>query len=67
MAKANNYGLSEETMEKAKAYMVQEGYMEPSEDIISYTRVMVEDISFMVKSKITQWATAYDVKNSQNS
>jgi|LakMenE01Jun11ns_1017448.scaffolds.fasta_scaffold9773353_4 hypothetical protein len=64
MAKANNYGLSEETMEKAKAYMVQEGYMDPSDDIISYTRPMVEDIDFMVKAKINQWAAAYE--NSQN-
>jgi hypothetical protein len=64
MAKANNYGLSEETMEKAKAYMVNEGYMDPSDDIISYTRPMVEDIDFMVKAKINQWAAAYE--NSQN-
>ena len=44
--------------------MVQEGYMDPSDDIISYTRPMVEDIDFMVKAKINQWAAAYE--NSQN-
>jgi hypothetical protein len=66
-AKQNNYGLSQETLENAKAYMVKEGYMDPSDDIIDFTRVMVEDINFMVKAKITQWATAYRIENSQNS
>lgn len=61
MATTNKYGLSQETLEKALAYMTSEGYMEPTdttEDLISYTRSMVEDIPFMVKAKITQWANS---------
>ena len=59
MATTNKYGLSQETLEKALANMIAEGYMEPTDttdDLISFTRSMVEDIPFMVKAKITQWA-----------
>ena len=41
--------------------MKSEGYMEPTDttdDLISFTRSMVEDIPFMVKAKITQWANS---------
>jgi len=61
MATTNKYGLSQETLEKALANMKSEGYMEPTdttEDLISYTRSMVEDIPFMVTRKITQWANS---------
>ena len=60
MATTNKYGLSQETLEKALANMIAEGYMEPTDttdDLISFTRSMVEDIPFMVKAKITQWAS----------
>ncbi len=65
MANHNNptYGISQETAEKALLYMKAEGYMEPSdttEDLIDYTRSMVEGIPFMVRSKITQWAQRYE-------
>jgi hypothetical protein len=66
MSKKNNYGLSQETLEKAKKYMVAQGYMDESTDIISYTRPMVEDIPFMVKAKITQWAKSYEQSGSAN-
>ena len=66
MSSKDNYGLSTETMEKAKKYMVSEGYMDESDDIISYTRPMVEDIPFMVKAKITQWAKSYEQSQSAN-
>ena len=59
MATTNKFGLSQETLEKALANMVAEGYMEPTattDDLISFTRSMVEDIPFMVTRKITQWA-----------
>lgn len=59
MNTTNKYGLSQETLEKALANMKSEGYMEPADttdDLISFTRSMVEDIPFMVKAKITQWA-----------
>ena len=42
--------------------MVAQGYVDTTEDIISYTRSMVEDINFMVTAKITQWANAYTNK-----
>ena len=61
MATTNKYGLSQETLEKALANMIAEGYMEPTattDDLISSTRSMVEDIDFMVKAKITQWANS---------
>ena len=61
MATTNKYGLSQETLEKALANMKSEGYMEPTdttEDLISFTRSMVEDIPFMVKAKITPWANS---------
>jgi hypothetical protein len=60
MSKTNNYGLSTETLQKALEYMKSEGYMEPTnttDDLISFTRSMVEDTPFMVKAKITQWAS----------
>jgi hypothetical protein len=61
MATTNKYGLSQETLEKALANMVSEGYMEPTattDDLISFTYTMVEGIPFMVKAKITQWANS---------
>ena len=61
MATTNKYGLSQETLEKALANMVSEGYMEPTattDDLISFTYTMVEGIDFMVKAKITQWANS---------
>lgn len=56
----NKYGLTEEELQQATAYMVQEGYMDGTEDIISYTLAMVEGIPFMVKAKIRQWAFLYE-------
>ena len=44
--------------------MIAEGYMDGTEDIISYTRSMVEDIPFMVTRKIQQWSNLYE--QSQN-
>ena len=61
MKPTNKYGLSQETLEKALANMKSDGYMEPTDttdDLISFTRSMVEDIPFMVKAKITQWANS---------
>ena len=61
METTNKYGLSQETLEKALANMKSEGYMEPTDttdDLISFTRSMVEDMPFMVKAKITQWANS---------
>ena len=61
MSNTNKYGLSTETLQKALEYMVSEGYMEPTnttDDLISFTRSMVEDIPFMVKAKINQWANS---------
>ena len=61
METTNKYGLSQETLEKALANMKSEGYMEPTDttdDLISFTRSMVENIPFMVKAKITQWANS---------
>jgi len=61
MKPTNKYGLSQETLEKALANMKSEGSMEPTDttdDLISFTRSMVEDIPFMVKAKITQWANS---------
>lgn len=64
MATTNKYGLTEKELAQALAYMVAEGYMDGTEDIIDYTRVMVEDIPFMVKAKIRQWSNSYE--QSQN-
>ena len=64
MATTNKYGLTEKELTQALAYMVSEGYMDGTEDIIHYTRVMVEDIDFMVKAKIRQWSNSYE--QSQN-
>ena len=61
MKPTNKYGLSQETLEKALANMKSDGSMEPTDttdDLISFTRSMVEDIPFMVKAKITQWANS---------
>ena len=61
METTNKYGLSQETLEKALANMKSEGYMGPTDttdDLISFTRSMVENIPFMVKAKITQWANS---------
>ena len=61
METTNKYGLSQETLEKALANMKSEGYMEPTDttdDLITFTRSMVENIPFMVKAKITQWANS---------
>ena len=61
MSNTNKYGLSTETLQKALEYMVSEGYMEPTnttDDLISFTRSMVEDYDFMVTRKITQWANS---------
>ena len=61
METTNKYGLSQETLEKALANMKSDGSMEPTDttdDLISFTRSMVEDIPFMVKAKITQWANS---------
>ena len=61
METTNKYGLSQETLEKALANMKSEGYMEPTDttdDLISFTRSMCENIPFMVKAKITQWANS---------
>lgn len=61
METTNKYGLSQETLEKALANMKSDGYMEPTDttdDLISFTRSMVEDMPFMVKAKITQWANS---------
>jgi hypothetical protein len=61
MANTNNYGLSQETLESALKNMIAEGYMDPTDttdDLISYTRSMVENIPFMVTRKITQWSVS---------
>jgi len=53
------YKLTQEQIDNALAYMVSEGYMEPTDttdDLISFTRSMVEDHDFMVTRKITQWS-----------
>ncbi len=55
------YGITEETANKALAYMKVQGYIPEEytvEDLIDYTRSMVEGIPFMVKSKINQWANS---------
>ena len=57
----NNYKLDQQTLEKALNHMQSEGYLEPNstiDDLISFTRSMVEDIPFMVTAKIKQWANA---------
>jgi len=66
MAIYNRYGLTESTIQAATAYMVGEGYIDADTDIIGYTRSMVEDIDFMVKAKIRQWAAAYNANNQQS-
>ena len=60
MEKTNKYGLSETELQQAQAWMVLNGYMDDTEDIISYTRSMVEDIPFMVTRKIQQWSNLYE-------
>ena len=65
MATTNKYGLTEKELQQALAYMVAEGYMDGTEDIISYTRSMVEDIDFMVKAKIRQWSNSYEQSQSK--
>ena len=62
MENTNKWGLSEKELQQALAYMVSEGYMDPSDstdDLISSTRSMVEGIPSMVTAKITQWSNAY--------
>ncbi len=59
----NYYGIPDETLRKALAYMIQENYMdadETIEDLIDSTRCMVENIPFMVVAKINEWANEYD-------
>ena len=63
MSTTNNYKLTQEQLDNALAYMVSEGYMDPSDstdDLISSTRSMVEGIPFMVTAKIKQWSNAYE-------
>ena len=67
MSTTNNYKLTQEQLDNALAYMVSEGYMDPSDstdDLISSTRSMVEGIPSMVTAKIKQWSNAYE--QSQN-
>jgi hypothetical protein len=59
MDNLNRYKLTQEQIDNATAYMVSEGYMDSTDDIISYTRPMVENIDFMVTAKITQWSNSY--------
>jgi len=74
MANHNNllqtYGISEETAEKALLYMKEAGYISPDytvEDLIDYTHSMVQDIPFMVRSKMSQWAQTYEwLQNEQS-
>ena len=56
----NNYGLTEEELQQAQAYLELNGYMDETEDIINYTRSMVEGIPFMVTRKIQQWSQLYE-------
>ena len=60
MSTKDNYGLTEKELTQAQAYMVEQGYMDGTEDIISYTRSMVEDHAFMVTRKIQQWSNLYE-------
>ncbi len=59
MANPNNYGLSQETLDKALHNMKVGGYL-PQDytvtDLIDYWYAATEGIPFMVKAKITQWA-----------
>ena len=59
MDNLKRYKLTQEQIDNATAYMVSEGYMDSTDDIISYTRPMVENIDFMVTAKITQWSNSY--------
>lgn len=62
MENTNKWGLSEKELQQALAYMVSDGYMDPSDstdDLLSSTRSMVEDIPTMVTAKIKQWSNAY--------
>jgi len=61
MEKTNRYGLSTETLKKAKLYMVAQGYMDESTDIIDYTRPMVMSHPYLVKAKINAWAKEWDI------
>jgi hypothetical protein len=56
----NKYGLSTLELQQAQSYMVSQGYMDGTEDIIDYTRAMVEDSNFMVTAKIRQWSKLYE-------
>ena len=60
MDNLKRYKLTQEQIDNATAYMVSEGYMDSTDDIISYTRPMVENIDFMVTAKIKQWSNAYE-------
>lgn len=67
MENTNKWGLSEKELQQALAYMVSEGYMDPSDstdDLINFTRSMVEGIPSMVTAKIKQWSSSYE--QSQN-
>ena len=57
----NMYNLNQETLEKALKYMQSECFLDhdsTTEDLIKFTRSMVEDIPFMVVAKIKQWANS---------
>ena len=60
MDNLKRYKLTQEQIDNATAYMVEQGYMDSTDDIISYTRPMVENIDFMVTAKIKQWSNAYE-------
>ena len=66
MDNLKQYKLTQEQLDNALAYMVSEGYMDPSDstdDLLSSTRSMVEGIPSMVTAKITQWSNAYAQSN----
>lgn len=57
--KTNKYNIPQEILESALKYMTKKGFMkegETTDNLISFTRSMVEDIDFMVIAKINQWA-----------
>jgi len=60
MAKINTYGLTEKELTQAHAYMVEQGYIDATEDIISYARSMVLYHPFLWKAKIRQWSNLYE-------
>jgi len=61
----NNYKLTQEQLDNALAYMVSEGYMDPSnntDDLLSFTFIKLGKrfpIPFMVTAKIKEWSNAY--------